>query len=246
MKNSSLLLCGALFLFFSLACRAQVPSLRFNKKGEFKIVQFTDVHYKYGNPASNAALNRIAEVLEAERPDLVIFTGDLIYAAPADTAMRVLLSWVSDRKIPFAVTFGNHDDEQGKSRSELYDLIRTIPFNILPDRGEALSPDYVLPVKSSDGKRDAALLYCLDSHSYSKLPDVKGYDWLTTEQVSRYRGQSAAYTLKNGGKPLPALAFFHIPLPEFHEAVASEDAPLVDAAMKRLVALRSIRACSQP
>ena len=79
----------------------------------------------------------------------------------------------------------------------LYDVIRSMPFNIQPDRGGVESPDYVLTLKSSDGKKDAALLYCLDSHSYSKLPDVKGYDWLTFDQVNWYRRQSAAYKAKN-------------------------------------------------
>ena len=110
--------------------------------------------------------------------------------------------------------FGNHDNEQGKTRAELYDLIRGVAGNLLPDRGASPSPDYILTVKSSaDASKDAALLYCMDSHSYSSLKDVDGYAWLTFGQVSWYRAQSAAYTARNGGKPYPALAFFHIPLP---------------------------------
>ena len=117
MKKISLTLC---LVFLSvLFCQAQVAPLKFNKNGEFKIVQFTDVHFKYGNPASDIALKRINEVLDAERPDLVVFTGDIVYAAPADTAMRAVLSCASSRKIPFVVTFGNHDNEQGKTRAEL-------------------------------------------------------------------------------------------------------------------------------
>ena len=112
MKKISLAFC--LTLLSSLFCPAQVSPLQFNKNGEFKIVQFTDIHFKYGNPASDIALKRIGEVLDAERPDLVVFTGDVVYAAPADTAMRKVLSYATDRKIPFVVTFGNHDNEQGK------------------------------------------------------------------------------------------------------------------------------------
>lgn len=234
MKKFSLILC--LSILSVLFCQAQVSPLKFNKNGEFKIVQFTDVHFQFHNPASAVALKRINEVLDAERPDLVIFTGDVVYAAPADTAMRAVLSCVSSRKIPFVVTFGNHDNEQGKSRSELYDLIRTIPFNIHLDRGNVESPDYILPLKSSDGKKDAALLYCLDSHSYSKLPDVKGYDWLTFDQVNWYRQQSAAYTAKNDGQPLPALAFFHIPLPEYNQAASDENAIMVGTRMEKACA----------
>lgn len=50
----------------------QKPVLKFNKDGKFKIVQFTDVHYIHGNPKSAVSLERINEVLDAEKPDLVL------------------------------------------------------------------------------------------------------------------------------------------------------------------------------
>lgn len=56
------------------------------------------------------------------------------------------------------VTFGNHDDEQKMTRDQLYDLIREVPYNLLPDRGNVSSPDYVLTVKSSSDAKEAALL----------------------------------------------------------------------------------------
>lgn len=78
MKQFALTLC--MVLLSVMFCRAQIKPLKFDKNGEFKIVQFTDVHFKYGNPASDIALKRINEVLDAERPDLVVFTGDVVYA----------------------------------------------------------------------------------------------------------------------------------------------------------------------
>ena len=218
-------------------CFAQKSELQFNKDGKFKIVQFTDVHFKYKNPASDSALERINQVLDEEQPDFVIFTGDVVYSAPADKGMLQVLEQVSKRKLPFVVTFGNHDNEQGMTREQLYDIIRQVPGNLMPDRGSVLSPDYVLTVKaSSDAKKDAAVLYCMDSHSYSPLKDVKGYAWLTFDQVNWYRQQSAAYTARNGGKPLPALAFFHIPVPEYNEAASDENAILRGTRMEEACA----------
>ena len=218
-------------------CFAQKSELQFNKDGKFKIVQFTDVHFKYKNPASDIALERINQVLDEEQPDFVIFTGDVVYSAPADKGMLQVLEQVSNRKLPFVVTFGNHDNEQGMTREQLYDIIRQVPGNLMPDRGSVLSPDYVLTVKaSSDAKKDAAVLYCMDSHSYSPLKDVKGYAWLTFDQVNWYRQQSAAYTARNGGKPLPALAFFHIPVPEYNEAASDENAILRGTRMEEACA----------
>ena len=80
MKQFALTLC--MVLLSVMFCRAQIKPLKFDKNGEFKIVQFTDVHFKYGNPASDIALKRINEVLDAERS---LFSTqqtllDLIYA----------------------------------------------------------------------------------------------------------------------------------------------------------------------
>lgn len=38
---------------------------------------------------------------------------------------------------------------------------------------------------------------------------------------------SVGYTERNGGKPLPSLAFFHIPFPEYNEAAQDENALLI-------------------
>lgn len=123
------------FLLVTTFCMAQKSELKFSKDGKFKIVQFTDVHFKYGNRASDIALERINQVLDDERPDLVIFTGDVVYSAPADSGMLQVLEPVVKRKLPFVVTFGNHDNEQGMAREQLYDIIRKVPGNLLPDRG---------------------------------------------------------------------------------------------------------------
>ena len=96
-------------------CR-QCPNIEVQCQWEVQIVQFTDVHYIYNDPRSDVSIERINEVLDAEKPDLVIFTGDVIYGKPAEEGMRTVLNLVSKREIPFAVTFGNHDNEQGLTR----------------------------------------------------------------------------------------------------------------------------------
>lgn len=201
--------------------------LKFNADGKFKIVQFTDVHYIAGNPRSDAALENIREVLESEKPDFVMFTGDVVYGKPADKGLREVLGLVSERNIPFAVTFGNHDDEHGMTREQLLDVIKEIPYNMTSTtEGITGVTNFILPVLSSVSGKTAFLLYTFDSNTYSKLQGIKGYDYMYFDQIAWYREQSMAYTKNNGGAPVPAIAFFHIPLPEYNQAASDERAIL--------------------
>ena len=76
---------GALLLAAGLSSLgfAQKPGLKFNPDKKFKIVQFTDLHVKWQDPRSDIAFERMNQVLDDEKPDLVIFTGDIIYSKPA-------------------------------------------------------------------------------------------------------------------------------------------------------------------
>lgn len=216
-----LLLIGAQF------ANAQSQQLKFNKEGKFKIVQFTDVHYIYNDKRSDVSIERINQVLDEERPDLVLFTGDVIYGKPAEEGMRTVLNLASKRKIPFGLTFGNHDDEQGLTRKELFKIIRSIPYNVTDSvAGLAGVTNFILPVQSSDGKKNAAVLYCIDSHSYSQIKGISGYDYIKTDQVQWYKDNSKRFAAQNNDTPVPSFAFFHIALPEYNQAASAEEAIL--------------------
>ena len=86
------------------SAQAQRPALEFNGEGKFKIAQFTDVHLDLGNPYRQAQAEKtIAQmryILDAERPDLVVFTGDVVTGAPAATMWRRLFDTMERRGIP--------------------------------------------------------------------------------------------------------------------------------------------------
>ena len=64
------------------------PTLRFGDDHTFKIVQFTDIHWKNGEPEDQMSRRCMETVLDLEQPDLVVFTGDLIYSGEADPGWK--------------------------------------------------------------------------------------------------------------------------------------------------------------
>lgn len=63
-----------LFFFFSLS--AEEYKLSYNTDKSFKVVQFTDCHFYIGGEKSPEVLENIKAVMDAEKPDLVVLTGE--------------------------------------------------------------------------------------------------------------------------------------------------------------------------
>lgn len=211
---------ATLLCIAAISANAQENPLKFNKDGKFKIVQFTDIHWIAGDPRSDIAGERMNQILDEEKPDLVIYTGDIIFGGVAEDGFRKAFEPVIERGIPFAATFGNHDDEHNLNRKECYEFIKTLPGNLTSTtEGIKGVTNYILTVKGSKDNKDAAVFYIFDSNAYSPLKNVKGYDWIGHDQVQWYIENSKRFKAENNGDTLTSLAFFHIPFPEYEEAV---------------------------
>ena len=234
--NKSFIVIAYMALILFLPLNAQ-NVLKFNVDKKIKIVQFTDIHYISGDARSDIALENIKEVLDVEKPDIVMITGDILFGAPADKGLKEVLGVVSERKTPFGIMFGNHDDEHKISRKQLFDIAKEIPYNMTSTvPGITGITNYILPVLSSASDKTAFLLYCFDSNAYSTVKGIKGYDHIHFDQIAWYREQSALFTGENGGVPVPAVAFFHIPLPEFNYSAADENIVMTGTRKERACA----------
>lgn len=198
-------------------------TLRF-KDGKFKIVQFTDIHFQYNSYRSDSALAMMKIVIERENPDLVVLTGDVVCSKNTVNAWLKLSQVLIDAEVPWAAMLGNHDAETkyDTDKEEIMKTIVGLPYN-LTKRGPtdvAGEGNYVLEIKSSKSNKIAALGYIIDSQmGFNTRGELGSYEWIDFSQIEWYRKRSAAYTKKNSGNPLPALAFFHIPLPEYKEVL---------------------------
>ncbi|HNR30730.1 MAG TPA: metallophosphoesterase family protein [Candidatus Hydrogenedentes bacterium] len=221
------LLMALAFLFPSVCATQQVAasaaSLRFREDGTFRIVQFADVHWSWGFGKDWQSLRLMGAVLDIERPDLVVYTGDNITGrAPlAYRALRQLTAPCAERGIPWAAVFGNHDDEGYAGRQRQMELMRMLPHCLAsagPPDVDGVS-NYVLVVGASQAPDSpAALLYFIDSLGYMEYQGERKYNYIQPSQIAWYKNESGRFLERNVGRPLPAIAFFHIPLPEYRLA----------------------------
>lgn len=204
-----------------MSLTAPAQKLSFNTDKSFKIVQFTDMHYQHGNPQSDTTLLSMGRILDAEKPDLIVFTGDIVTSKSVEEGWNVITQFAIIRQIPFAVTLGNHDDEQGVTRSDLAELIIQYPYNVnsLREEESQYNLNKVLQIYGSKHKmKTESIVYLIDSKAYSTINGVGDYGWISTETIDWYKKQSLLFTVKNNMQPIPAVAFFHIPLPEYKTA----------------------------
>ena len=196
-------------------------SLRFSSEGSFTIAQFTDAHFGNGNAEDGRTADLISQVLDVERPDLVIFTGDVVGGEGADdprVAWRLATAPLVARGLPWCAVFGNHDDECGTPRNQLLAIQREIPGCLSrpgPSRVSGLG-NFFLRLQGSRSRATGALLCCIDSNGYAET-DVGGYGWVREDQIRWLR--RSLHSLKGAPDATspPVLVFLHIPLPEYNE-----------------------------
>lgn len=212
----------ALLVCTSLGYAQKEVTLSFNKDGKFKIAQFTDLHWSNTSPNCTKTVEVIKHVLTAEQPNIAILTGDVVTDEPAKEGWASIIAIFEEARVPFAVTLGNHDGEAGISKASIFDMLEASPW-FIGERGPEDVFGYgncVLPIHSSASTaKPSALLYLFDSNDYPPVTKYGHYDWIHYDQIEWYRTQSKDYTQRNSNMPLPALAFFHIPVLEFNNVV---------------------------
>lgn len=90
-----------LALFIAGVIAGGNKTLQFNKNGKFKMVQFTDIHFGESDETDRANEKLIADVLEAEKPDLAVITGDVVsgYAWDGKTENWAALQYQNMTKV---------------------------------------------------------------------------------------------------------------------------------------------------
>jgi 3',5'-cyclic AMP phosphodiesterase CpdA len=169
----------------------------------------------------------VERACDTEKPDIVMLTGDIVKNCdnPEDTKKMInaLMNVFDSRNIPVAVTFGNHDSEQGAmTREDLMAYYNTFSCSVSVDDGDSLSGcgTYNLPVYASNGDSVKFNVWVFDSGDY----DSDGnYGCVQADQIEWYKNEAKALKEANGGETVHSLAFQHIIVPEIYDVLEKTD-----------------------
>ena len=204
--------------------------MKFGSDGKFRIVQFNDT--QDGPLTDRRTIELMDAVLDAEKPGFVVINGDVINGSPKTAtevkqAINNVVMPMESRKIPWALTFGNHDEDSlsnGTKMTEpkMLDFVRGYDYNVnTTDDATFGSSNSQLLIAASRGNKPAFGVWLLDSGRYAPeaidgqdFEGLKSYDWIRPEQVNWYR-EASKDTERRHGK-VQSLMFFHIPLWEHH------------------------------
>jgi len=203
-----------------------------------RVMQLSDIHIGAGFMTigkDTKALNAVAAMITAEKPDLVVVTGDIAYPVTFQsgtfnnkTSAMLFANLMEQLGVYWAPTFGNHDTESYSyyDRREICDFYSSGEYKHCllqagPDEVDGVG-NYIINVKNTAGKIVQSLVM-MDSQAYLNNNNVLAsvvmkYDRIHDNQVQWYEQEINALTAENGGTVPKSLVFFHIPLPEYKEA----------------------------
>ncbi len=243
---SLLLLLGGLYHFLPLFSQPRTPafSISMPEGRPLRIAQFADLHFgdgvsMYHNTKEDRTKAFLAYVVETEKPDLIVCSGDQLMSA-GEEQLRDFIRLMDSYQTPWVFVWGNHDAESStyaKRRASAILANSDSPYLLYADGyteggKENRWGNFSVLVTDPTGQKPLGALMMLDSGTYDYQADA--YQQITQGQVKWYRQEiDRLQSLYSGPdeRILPTILFAHIPLPDFsvayRKAAAGEGAEFV-------------------
>lgn len=185
----------------------------FTTDRDFKVMQLTDLHI--GSAILSVdndiqAMNEVARMVQVEKPDLVIITGDAIFPVPGSgtfnnrTSCKVFCTLMNSLGVYWCYCFGNHDNQLPSYHSEAYlaQMYENSSEKCLFQRGPSSvdgEGNYAINVKNTDGIITRSYII-MDSHSYTssdKWGFNNTYDNIHPNQIAWYKSTVRELSAQN-------------------------------------------------
>ncbi len=237
-----LLILGGLFYFLPLLTPAKNPALSIcmPEARPLRIAQFADLHFgdgksMYHNTQEQRTKDFLAYVVETQKPDLIVCSGDQLMSAGV-AEIEKFIALMDFYQTPWVFVWGNHDaegSEYAKRRASAALAGSDSPYLLYADGyveggRENRCGNFSISVLDSAGEKLLGALLIIDSGTYDYQAEV--YQQITSGQVEWYRQEIDRLQETYAGEQavVPTVAFAHMPLPDF--AVAARKAANGDGA----------------
>ena len=186
----------------------------FTTDGDFKVMHLTDVHICGGFISAEndkKALNAVAAMITAEKPDLVVVTGDIAFAVPWSGTLNnkyahsYFASLMERLGVYYTVAFGNHDSEGYNyyNRAAVADMYEdeSLKYSLFSSGSDDVFGEcnHVINVKNSKGLITQSLIV-IDTNAYLEndpLGILWSYDNIHNDQIEWYKDTVEKYSAQN-------------------------------------------------
>lgn len=211
---------------------------KFNKDGsystdDFKILTFTDLHMDDDYDLNDKTLQLMIDNIVAEKPDLVIFTGDCICGKFQQIDAVQFGQMFEKLGVYWAYVFGNHEARAEK------EYFKYLIFKSLSDFPHCLSKfgdptlfgygNFLINIMNSEKELRQSLVLmdsgrdmCEPHLTNDNVPFTKddGYDYIKPGQIAWFKKEITA--LKKEYGEAKSMLYMHIPIPEYKEIFKPE------------------------
>ncbi len=158
--------------------------------------------------------NHIRSLVTQSHPDLIFFTGDVVYGSFDDSGdiLADFISFMDSLEIPWTMVFGNHDNESKIGVECQCEMLESSKYCLFK-RGN-ISGNSNFTVGIFCGEKLKRVLYMLDSNGC--IADAK----IHPDQLDYMNSCGTEVRRKHGN--IPGFMAFHIPVDIFHEAEYSK------------------------
>ncbi len=196
----------------------------------FKILNATDMHLDEDYGLNDKTLQFFVNQIRDEKPDLVIFTGDVILSKYQQIDAIQFGQLMEKMGVYWAYVFGNHEARAEKEYFKylIFKSITDFPHCISKFGNSQLFGygNFVINIMNSDTEIRQSLV-CLDSgrdmcephitndNIPQKIKEQGGYDYIKPSQIQWYKDEITA--LKEEYGKAPSMLYMHIPIKEYEE-----------------------------
>lgn len=165
---------------------------------DFKILNMADIQYSDVKDIGKRSYTEetIKTLIEQEKPDLILMTGDQTWTATQRSSIKSLIKFMDSFKIPWAPVFGNHDGEGNADKNWLADRYEESEYCLFKKGPNNIGGvgNYIINIMEGDKIVESIIM--MDSGVWRNYPDEREHFMYSDALKDDYEGEEKSKNYK--------------------------------------------------